>query len=104
MTSSIPYTSKFLDSLTVFNLISFSLRVQDDSLDLRMANFSQYGGVNPEWEELTKTTTIPEAGPAQGQSVEEYRTAGNEGRESASNQFLQSSGSPSMFRHGSDPI
>lgn len=61
-----------------------------------MSNFSQYGGVNPEWEELTKTTTIPESGPAQGQSIEEYQAVVNEGRETASNSYLQSSGIHSM--------
>jgi len=61
-----------------------------------MSNFSQYGGVNIEWEELTKTTTIPESGPAQGQSIEEYQAVTNEGRETASNHYLQISGKLSL--------
>ena len=57
-----------------------------------MANFSEYGGVSPEWEELIQTTTIPDAGPAHGQSVEQYQSITNEAREAASNEYLAQSG------------
>ena len=59
-----------------------------------MADFSQYGGVAPEWDELLKTTSIPEAGPGLDQSVEDYQRATNASREAASNHGLQTTGDP----------
>lgn len=49
-----------------------------------MADYSQYQGPSAEWVELTKTTVVPAAGPAPGQSIEDYQKAANAGREKAS--------------------
>lgn len=54
-----------------------------------MANYSKHAEVTPEWEELLKTTTVPGPGTVPGQTVEDYQTATNRGREQTSKTWMQ---------------
>jgi hypothetical protein len=57
-----------------------------------MADYSQYQGPSQEWQEFVMTTAVPAAGPAAGQSVEEYQKATNQWRELNSARYMQVSG------------
>ncbi|KIX97710.1 uncharacterized protein Z520_06488 [Fonsecaea multimorphosa CBS 102226] len=57
-----------------------------------MADYSQYQGPNPEWEEFVRVTNIPPAGLAPGQTPADLRRATNAGRVTASKTVLEASG------------
>jgi len=57
-----------------------------------MADYSQFQGPSAEWLEFTKTTHVPAAGPAPGQSIREYQKATNAGREKLSALSMQKLG------------
>ncbi|OAP54965.1 hypothetical protein AYL99_10665 [Fonsecaea erecta] len=57
-----------------------------------MADYSQYQGPNPEWEEFVRVTPIPPAGLAPGQTPTDLRNVTNALRETVSKTALQASG------------
>ncbi|KIW94699.1 uncharacterized protein Z519_04676 [Cladophialophora bantiana CBS 173.52] len=57
-----------------------------------MADYSQYQGPNPEWEEFVRVTEIPPVGLAPGETATDLRQSRNALREKASKIELQTSG------------
>lgn len=55
-----------------------------------MADYSQYQGLNPDWEAFTQTAVVPPVGLNAGESPEIYRLARNSLRASASRIELES--------------